>query len=83
MKTLELSEASQSLAEYARDLGEDTIVLTANDRPLAALVSLEGVDAETLALSTSSDFLALVKAARAEIRAGEVLSLEEMRREVL
>lgn len=83
MKTLELSQASKTLAEYARDLGEDTLVLTANDRPLAALVGLEGVDAETLALSTHSDFLALVKAARAEVRAGETLSLEDVRREVL
>jgi len=82
MKTIELSQATRPLAEYASDLGTEAIVLTTKDEPVAALVSLKGVDRESLALSTSPEFLEIIAEARREIRRGETLSLEEMKAEV-
>jgi antitoxin (DNA-binding transcriptional repressor) of toxin-antitoxin stability system len=83
MKTIEISAASRPLSEYAHELDDDIVVLTSNDRPVAALVPLKNVDRESWALSTNETFLELIDQARAEIKAGKALSLDEMRRAVL
>jgi PHD/YefM family antitoxin component YafN of YafNO toxin-antitoxin module len=83
MKTIELSEASRPLSDYAEELDGEIIVLTSKKKPVAALVSLKDVDRESLALSTSPEFMAIIEAAREEFRSGKKLSLEEMKREVL
>jgi len=81
MKTVDLSQASKALSAYAEDLGDDPIILLVEGKPVAALVSLKNVDPESLALSTSPEFLEVMKAAREEIASGQFLSLEEMKRE--
>jgi hypothetical protein len=48
-----------------------------------SLVPLKHVDREALASSTNPEFRAIIEEAREEIRAGQRLSLEEMKREVL
>lgn len=83
MKQIDLATASKPLSEYADELDDDIIVLTSNSRPVAALVSLKNVDSESLALSASEEFLDLIERARAEHAAGEVLSLDAMKRAVL
>jgi PHD/YefM family antitoxin component YafN of YafNO toxin-antitoxin module len=83
MKAIELSEATRPLSDYAKELGKEVIVLTFNKKPLAALVSLENVDKESLALSTNPEFMEIIEAAREEFRSGKKLSIEEMKREVL
>lgn len=82
MKAIEISEASKPLSDYAKELDEEIIVLTSNNKPIAALVSLKNVDRESLALSTNPEFMKIIEAAREEFKAGKKLSLEEMRREV-
>ena len=79
MKTIKLSQASRPLAEYARELNDIT-VLTENGKPVAAIVPLQGVDRETLALSGHPEFLALIARSRADFAAGRSLSLAEMRK---
>lgn len=83
MKTLDLSKASKSLSAYADELNDEPIILMVEDQPVAALVSLKNVDRESLTLSTSPQFLRIMQAAREEIAKGEILSLEEMKRELL
>ena len=83
MKAIEISEASGALSDYAKELGEEILVVISNKKPIAALVSLKNVDRESLALSTSPDFIAIIQAAREEFRSGQKLSLEEMKQEVL
>ncbi len=83
MKTVDLAEAAKALADYAHALGEVPLILTEDDKPIAALVSLQNVDAESLALSTDPEFLEIIRAARAEAAGGAVVSLKEMKREVL
>ena len=70
MKTVDLAKASKSLSAYAHDLGEEPVILTVDDEPVAALVSLKNVDRESLVLSTSPAFLRLVQAAREELARG-------------
>jgi len=82
MKTIELAEASKPLSDYAAAVDDEIIILTSKNKPIAALVSLKHVDQESLALSTSSEFMAIIERAREEFRHGKTLSLEEMKCEV-
>jgi PHD/YefM family antitoxin component YafN of YafNO toxin-antitoxin module len=83
MKTIEFSTATKSLAEYAGELGDEIVVLTADSKPVAAIVSLKHIDSESLALSTNAEFMAIIEQARNEIAAGQTMTLEEMKRVVL
>ena len=83
MKSMKLANASRPLVEYARELKEDVLILNGATGPVAALVSLKGVDHETLALSTDPAFLDLIARSRAQFAAGQTLSHEEMKRAVL
>ncbi len=83
IKTLEIETATESLSTYARELGAgETVMLTANDEPIALIVSLRNVDQESLALSTSAEFMELIVSAREEIKLGMKLSLDEMKTEI-
>lgn len=79
MKTLALSTASRSLAEYASELDDEIVLRTKRNRPIAAIVPLRNVDRETLALSSHPGFLALIERSRREVAAGKTLSFEQMR----
>jgi PHD/YefM family antitoxin component YafN of YafNO toxin-antitoxin module len=83
MKTIELLTATKSLAEYANEIGDEIVVLTADNKPVAAIVSLKHIDSEALALSTNDEFMAIIEQARKEIAAGHTMSLDEMKRAVL
>ena len=83
MKTIKLSDASRPLAEYARELDAEIMVLTDGSRPVAAIVPLKGVDQESLALSSHPEFLDIIARSRAQFASGETLSLDEMKRAVL
>ena len=83
MKTIELTSATRPLSEYAKEFGDQVIVLTSHRKPVAAIVSLRKVDKETLSLSTNLEFMEIIEKARAEFAAGKKLTLEEMKREVL
>lgn len=83
MKTLELKKASKALADYAANLGSESIVVTSNRKPVAALVSLKDVDRECLSLSLDPAFMKIIRRARAEVRRGDVYSLEQVEREML
>ena len=57
MKTLEMDQATEPLAEYARRVKKTPALLTVHGKPVAALVSVAIADAETVALSTNDCFL--------------------------
>jgi prevent-host-death family protein len=80
VKTLDMAEATASLAEYARDVGKEPVILTVRGKPIAALVSIENADLETTALSTHPRFIALIERSRARQKAEGGISSAEMRR---
>ena len=80
MKKLELSKATAPLAEYARDLNKEPVILTAAGKPIAALVAIENADLETVSLSTNPQFLALIERSRVRHKAEGGISSKEMRR---
>ena len=59
IKTIELSTASQPLADYVEDFREKTVILTLNGRAIAAVVSVQNIDLESFSLSESSQFILL------------------------
>ncbi len=82
MKTLELDKASKPLADYASDLGADSLVITSNKKPVAALIPIKDADRESLALSLSPQFGKIIRRARAEAKKGSVFSLKQVKQEL-
>jgi prevent-host-death family protein len=81
MKTLEMAEATASLAEYARANRRQTLVLTRRGRPFAALVPIATpTDLENLTVSASPEFQALIAESRRVNPPGTGRSTEEVRR---
>jgi len=80
MKTLEIAKATAPLAEYARDVSKEPVILTVDGKPVAALVSIENADWETVTLSTHPQFIALIERSRARQKAEGGISSAEMRR---
>jgi len=80
MKAIEMTEATATLAEYARQAAIEPVIVTVGGRPVAALVAIENADLETVSLSTHPDFLALIERSRARQQAEGGISSEEMRR---
>jgi prevent-host-death family protein len=79
MKTIELAQATKPLAEYAQTVSEGPVVLTVGGKPVAALVSIDDTDLETISLSTNPDFIALINDARRRRQREGGLSIEEVR----
>ena len=80
MKTIEMTQATGPLAEYAQDVGEEPVIVTVDGRPVAALVPIENADSETATLSTHPQFLALIERSRARQRIEGGISAQEMHR---
>jgi prevent-host-death family protein len=64
MKTLEIQDATASLAEYVRDVDKEPVIVSRRGKPVAALIAIENTDWETASLSTNPQFLALVQHSR-------------------
>ena len=80
MKTLEMNQATAPLADYARDVEKEPVIVTVRGRPVAALMPIENADRETVTLGTNPQFLALIERSRSRHTAEGGISSEEMRR---
>jgi prevent-host-death family protein len=80
MKTVDIGEATRSLSEYARNIRRGTVVVTRRGRPVAVVMAVDGLDLETLSLSTNTRFIDLIERSRASHRTSGGRSLDEVRR---
>lgn len=80
MRVVEKSKATAPLADYTTRVKEEPVIVTRKGKPIAALVSLENADLETVALSTNRKFLALIERSRTRHRTEGGISSNEMRR---
>jgi len=80
MKTVEIKQATAPLADYARDVEKEPVIVMEHGRPVAALMPIENADLETVMLSTNPQFLALIERSRRRHETEGGLSSEEMRR---
>ncbi len=83
MKTLELKKASKPLSTYAAELGVGDLLIMSKNKPIAALVSLKDTDSEGMLLGMNPAFLKIIRLARAEVRRGKVVSLTQVKQELL
>jgi len=83
MKTLEVTRATAPLADYARDVKDQPLILTRDGEPVAALVSIENADLETVTLSTHAQFLSLIERSRVRRREEGGISSDAMRRRLM
>ena len=79
MRTLDIKNATLSLAEYANEVGEGPIIITREGRPVAVVLSVENADLETISLSTNPRFIALIEHSRKRQESEGGISSEEMR----
>jgi prevent-host-death family protein len=80
MRVIKKTEATASLAEYTTGVKKEPVIVTSKGKPIAALVSIENADLETISLSTNRKFLKLIERSRARQRAEGGISSDEMRR---
>ena len=80
MKTVEATQATMPLSEYAKDIVKEPVVVTVKGKPVAALVSIPNTDMETVALSQNQKFLNLIERSRYRQQKEGGISTEEMRR---
>ena len=80
MKTLEIENATASLADYVRN--KEPVIVSRKGKPVAALVPIENADWETTSLSTDPRFLALIQHSRIRQEKEGGLSSVEMRNRV-
>jgi len=80
MRIIEQVDAKAPLAEYTAEVDKEPVIVTSKGKPIAALVSIENVDLETVSLSTNPKFLELIERSRARQRAEGGISSEEIRR---
>ncbi|MBW3542812.1 MAG: hypothetical protein KY476_21325 [Planctomycetes bacterium] len=82
MKSLELAEANEPLRTYAKQLTAEGLLLTEDQRPVAALLPIDAADLESIRLGSNPRLQDLLERARVEYRAGRALSSEQVREEL-
>jgi len=80
MKTIEISDATKSLADYAGRVKQDPVLVTRKGKPVAVLSSAEGMDAESIALANNPKFVAIIERSRARHKTEGGLTNHEVRR---
>lgn len=79
MKTLELERATKTLADYAKSVDREAVLVLRNGRPMAVLSSARGMDAESISLANNPRFVAIIEKSRARHNAEGGVSTEEVR----
>ena len=80
MRTVEISQAADSLPEYGRRKRGETWVLMRRGRPVAAVVPLDDEDYFSMRLANDPRFIEIIERSRARYKATGGISLAEMRR---
>jgi hypothetical protein len=81
VKTIDIAEATAPLAQYARANRRQTLVVMQRGRPIAALMPISSpADVESLKVSRSPRFQALIAESRRVNPPGTGLSTEQVRR---
>lgn len=79
MKTIELQQATGSLADYARQADGETVIITREGHPVAALVQIGDADWETLKLCCDPQFKGIIEQSRRRQTAEGGMDCREVR----
>lgn len=64
VRKVDIAEATEPLARYAKTADEGPVVVTSNGQPIAVVVGVENADLETVALSNHPQFLEVIERSR-------------------
>jgi hypothetical protein len=82
MKIVELTLANDSLGRSVRPLAGEPLVVIEDGVPIAALMPIDELDLESLALGSNPRLMAILEEARTQCQQGQGLSTEAVRREL-
>jgi antitoxin (DNA-binding transcriptional repressor) of toxin-antitoxin stability system len=82
MKSVEMDNANQRLAECARGIDGEALVVAERGKPVAALLPLVNADLETVLLSPNLRFLELIERSRLRLTEEGALSPDDVRRQL-
>ena len=80
MTTLEISEATRPLSDYASALTDSPLVLTRDGTVVAALVAIDQEDLDSLSLAANPHFLDILERSRRSLEEKGGFTSEEIRR---
>ena len=80
MKTIELKDADESLAEYVKRMEGEEITIVHKGVPLAVLTPVGNDDYESVELSTNPKFIEMLERSRKRLREEGGIPAEEMRK---
>jgi len=64
VRKVDIAEATEPLARYAKNAEKGPVVVTSNGQPIAVVVGVENADLETVALSNHPQFLEVIERSR-------------------
>jgi antitoxin (DNA-binding transcriptional repressor) of toxin-antitoxin stability system len=82
MRNVEVTQANDSLGHSVRNLAGEPLVVTEDGVPIAALIPIDELELESLALGSNPRLMAILEKAQAQCRQGLGLSPEAVRREL-
>jgi antitoxin (DNA-binding transcriptional repressor) of toxin-antitoxin stability system len=82
MRSVEMEDANQTLAECARGIDGEALVVTEHGTPVAVLLPLANIDLETASLSYNPRFLELIERSRLRLDEEGAVSPEDVRRQL-
>ena len=80
MTKVEFKKASGPLSEYAEKARKDPVIVIKRGKPFAAVIPIRNADEETVALSTSRKFVAIIESSRNRVKKEGAISASELRR---
>ena len=80
IRAIEISEAVQSLGEYAQHISAGPVVVTKAGQPVAVVISAENADMESISLSLNPEFMEIIERSRARQKKEGGISSDEMHR---
>ncbi len=82
MKTVEISKATKPLSDYVGRVNLGAVLVVKNGKPIAVLSSVEGMDAESIALANNPKFAEILRRSREQYDAEGGITVDEMRRQL-
>jgi prevent-host-death family protein len=82
MKTIDIAKATAALREYAENARNELVVVTRRGKPLAAVVSVDQLDYESLSLSTNPKFAQIIARSRARMEKEGGIPAAQVRRKL-
>src|SRR4051794_32571899 len=80
MKKIKISDATASLADFARQATEEPLIVMDRSKPVAMIVGLGDADWETVSLSLNPKFWAIIERSGRSIEREGAIPAAEVRR---